>query len=146
MSSYCYSQYCGAGCCNYYGYCPTITGNYLQTSCYYYYYYWTDWWLWYVIGAGIFLFLVIVGSIIGCCVRRRRLNQMSQNTVVIDTNASNQNYNIDPEAQYVQNNGDYNPPQQPPNYFQANNAAYELGNMNNQPYVGQPVYPQQPNY
>ena len=76
---------------------------------------------------------------------------MNQNTVVIDTNSSSQPQNpnsyTDPEAQYVQgNNGNYNPPQQPPNYYQANNAAYELGNMNNQPYVGQPVYPQQPNY
>ena len=146
MSSACYSQYCSQGCCNYYGYCPTVTGTYLQTQCYYYYYYW-DWWLWYVIGAGIFLFLAIIGSIIGCCVRNRRRAQQSQNTVVIESNQNqpfNQNYDSETQYQYGNN---YQQPQQP-QYGMANNAAYELGNMNqqNQPYLGQPVYPEQPRY
>ena len=86
MSSACISQYCGQGCCNFYGYCPTITGTIQQTNCYYYYYYWTDWWLWYVIGAAIFLFFLIIGGIVAVIVRRRRRAALNQETVIINSN------------------------------------------------------------
>ena len=141
MSSACISQYCGAGCCNFYGYCPTITGTIQQTTCYYYYYYWTDWWLWYVIGAAIFVFLLIVGGIIAVIVRRRRRAALNQETVIINSNPAydtQQGYQNNYPQQGYQNN-----------YPQKENYGYqnygENGNYQ-QPIQGQPVYPQQPNY
>ena len=87
MSSYCISQYCSSGCCNYYGYCPATTGSTLQTQCYYWYYYYDFWWIYYVVG-GICLLIIIIAAIIGCIIRSRRRAQFDQNTVVIEGNVN----------------------------------------------------------
>ena len=150
MSSACISQYCSEGCCNYFGYCPTISGSSLSTECYYWYY-WDYWWIYYVVGS--IAFVLLVSSFIGCCVyRRRRRRQLNQDTIIINEGPNpsygnqyptNPNYQNQHPNQYPNNN--YNNYNNNYNNQDGNNAAYQLGqvttqNTQNQPYMGEPVY------
>lgn len=146
MSSACISQYCSAGCCNYYGYCPTVFGSSLSTDCYYWYY-WNYWWIYYVVAS--VAFVLIVAGVIGCVVyRRRRARQMNQDTIII--NEVPQAYGNQYGNQYGNNTNTPNDPY-PQNQYIDNeknattNAAYQMGqittgNNPNQPYMGEPVY------
>lgn len=109
MSSACYDQNCGLGCCNLYGYCPLVSGTVSQTSCYYYYNYywdiWTYWWIYFVIVAGCLVFITIIACVVGC-VRGSRSRYRNQDTIIINDSPSpysnqNQGYNMDNNTAYM---------------------------------------------
>lgn len=124
----CYDLGCSAGCCNYYGYCPTNSFNSLYSDCYTYYYYydvWVYWWIYFVIALSVCVFISIIACIV-CCIRRRNI-QRSQDTVIINDSPT-------PYAPYDQSYGNYNNGQ---------NYGYNQGQQ--MAYMGQPVYNDQSN-
>ncbi len=68
---------CYYSCCNIAGLCPTSSSkpSFYLGQCFYYYYYYNYNWIYYTVSAVVFV--IIVGTILGC-LRRRRLRRRLQ--------------------------------------------------------------------